>query len=80
MTDLNPTWTQTTKDTNSSTGKLQDIASAVDYQVGTYTASQLKYIEPGAMVKFEAPAGKHFMADGTMMSGAADHVGSKTFI
>ena len=80
LTDLNPTWTQTTKDTNSSTGKLQDIASAVDYQVGTYTASQLKYIEPGAMVKFEAPAGKHFMADGTLMSGAADHVGSKTFI
>ena len=80
LTDLNATWVQTSKDTNSSTGKLKDSVSAVDYQVGNFTASQLKYIEPGAMIKFEAPAGKHFMADGSLMSGAADHLGSKTYI
>ena len=80
LTDLNATWVQTSKDTNSSTGKLKDSVSAVDYQVGQFTASQLKYIEPGAMIKFEAPAGKHFMADGSFMSGEADHLGSKTYI
>ena len=78
LTDINPIWTQVTKATNQSTGNLQD-ANSTKYQVGTYTASQLKYIEPGALCKFEAPTGYHFMSDGTLMAGAADHAGASTY-
>ena len=75
LTDLNATWVQTSKDTNSSTGKFNDSVSAVDYQVGGFTASQLKYIEPGAMIKFEAPEGFHFMANDEhgLMPGLPNH-------
>jgi hypothetical protein len=59
---------------------LIDAVNVLDYQVGTYTASQLKYIEPGAMIKFTAPAGKHFMPDNSIMDGAADHPGAKDYI
>ena len=78
LTDLLPTWTQVTKDTNLSTGYFQD-ANATKYDVGSYTASQLKYLEAGALCKFEAPAGYHFMSDGTLMAGDADHSGSSTY-
>ena len=80
LTDLIPVWQQVTNATNESTGKLIDDVNILDYQVGTYTASQLKYIEPGAMIKFVAPAGKHFMEDNSLMNGAADHPGSKEYI
>ena len=78
LTDINPVWTQVSKATNQSTGNLQD-ANSTKYQVGTYTASQLKYIEAGALCKFEAPTGYHFMSDGTLMAGASDHAGASTY-
>ena len=80
LTDLNASWVQVTSGTNESTGKLSDISLGIDYQVGSFTASQLKYIEPGAMIKFVAPDGQHFMEDNSLMSGDADHSGSKTYI
>ena len=80
LNDLDPVWQQVTSSTNESTGKLIDAVNILDYQVGTFTASQLKYIEPGAMVKFVAPEGQHFMADNSLMSGVADHPESKNYI
>jgi len=80
LNDLNPVWQQVTKSTNESTGKLIDAVNVLDYQVGTFTASQLKYVEPGAMIKFVAPAGQHFMADNSLMTGVADHPGAKDYI
>jgi len=80
LNDLNPVWQQVTSSTNESTGKLIDAVNILDYQVGTFTASQLKYVEPGAMIKFVAPEGQHFMADNSLMSGSADHPGSKDYI
>ena len=43
-------------------------------QVGTFTGSLLRYVTPGTLLKFSAPAGKHFMADDslTLMTGNAD--------
>ena len=63
LTDLNATWNQVTSATNLSTGKFTNSATSTNYQVGSFTASQMKYIEPGAMIKFEAPAGFHFMGN-----------------
>jgi len=80
LNDLNATWTQVTKDTNLSTGKFSETTISIDYQVGTFTASQLRYVEPGAMVKFIAPEGQHFMEDNSLMAGVADHPNSKDYI
>ena len=80
LNDLNPVWQQVTSSTNESTGKFIDAVNVLDYQVGTFTASQLKYIEPGAMIKFVAPEGQHFMQDNSLMAGDTDHPGAKDYI
>ena len=82
LTDLNATWNQVTSATNLSTGKFTNSATGTNYQVGSFTASQMKYIEPGAMIKFEAPTGQHFMGDDNnkLMNGTADHPNSRTYV
>ena len=79
VSDLGATFNQSTSDTNRSTGVLLDVDDT-NLTVGTFTANSLKYLENGALCKFEAPEGKHFMQDGTLMDGAADHIGSKTYV
>lgn len=66
VTDLNAQFVQVTKDQNISTGYLMDLQN-VKYTVSTFTGSTLKFVQPGAMVKFIAPEGYHFMPDGTLM-------------
>ena len=63
-----------------STGKFVDSNSTA-LQVGSFTASALKYIEAGTLIKFTAPTGYHFMADNShkLMVGAADHKNSVTY-
>ena len=73
VSDLGALWVQTTTGTNLTTGHFED-SDGTKYQVGTYTGSALRFIEPGTLIKFTAPAGYHFMKDGTLMTGAADHV------
>ena len=72
--DLNATWTQVAKQTNNSSGYLQDTNS-IKLSTGTFTGSTLRYLEPGALVKFISPAGKHFMTNdfNKLMDGPADH-------
>lgn len=53
-------WINVTSDTNSSTGYIRDIGDQTIYQVGSYTNNDLKYFIPGALVKYEAPAGWYF--------------------
>ena len=72
-------WTAVTNATNIGTGYFQNIIDNALLKVGTYSTSGLKYIAPGASVKFTAPAGYHFMKDGTLMAGEADHAGSSTY-
>ena len=77
--DLGVTWLSETTDTNQNTGYFQkgDIKSFV----GSFTGNNLKLIVPGALVKFEAPAGQHFMADDShkLMTGSADHTNAVTY-
>jgi len=82
--DLNLAWSQATSATNQSTGYFLDESSIGDadptyYTVGSFTQGPLRFLEVGAMVKFTAPSGKHFMPDGTLMNGAADHKGATTY-
>src|SRR5210317_2054473 len=64
--DLGARWNQVTKAQNISTGFISD-ADASKLRTGSFTGSTLQYLEPGAMLKFEAPTGYHFMPDGTVM-------------
>ena len=78
VTDLQASFVQQTSDTNRSSGFLQDIDGTY-YNIGTYTANSLKYIEAGTLVKFTAPDGFHFMPDGKLMAGLPDHPGSTSY-
>ena len=94
VSDLNAIWRQSTAKTNRSTGYFEQIldldeifisangnsAESSVYSVGTYTTNALKNIKPGAMCKFTAPDGYHFMKNGTLMLGTADHQGSSNYI
>lgn len=59
-TSLNIAWYNQVTDINSSSGYVGDVVNAVAYPVGTYTATDLKYLTSGALVKFKAPDGYYF--------------------
>ena len=62
--ELNLKWNLTTSDTNRSTGYIKDSSDIV-YSVGSFTEGPLRFLEPGAMVKFIPETGKYFLPDGT---------------
>ena len=78
VSDLNATWTQLSLNTNRATGRFLDSTSS-PYTTGTFTANSLRYIEPGAMCRFTAPTGFHFMKDGTLMAGDGTHLGASSY-
>jgi len=57
---LNIAWYQRTNDTNQSTGYVGDNIDSTPYRTGTFAATDLQYFEPGALIKFLAPAGYYF--------------------
>jgi len=78
LTDLNISWNQSTADTNISTGYFTNVNEIRQF-LGTFTTSTLQLVRPGSALKFIAPAGKHFMPDGTLMAEAADHLNSRSY-
>ena len=69
VSDLNATWKQSTKAANSSTGLLENI-NLVPFQVGSFTTGFLRYVEPGALLKFIPPTGFYFIGNGELTSDA----------
>jgi len=78
VNDLGGTWNQITKGQNITTGYLTDTDNT-KLRVSSFTGSTLQYLSPGAMLKFISPPGQHFMPDGSLMSGPANHPGSTTY-
>ena len=80
VSDLSASWNQLSTSTNQTLGLLQDVDNNA-YSVGTFTANSLRLLEAGAMLKFVAPTGKHFMPDGSLMddSAAGDHLGKTSY-
>ena len=78
--DLGAKWNQVTNAQNISTGYLTDVDNT-KLRVGAFTGSTLKYLQEGAMVKFVAPTGYHFMADNNhkLMPGEASHPNAITY-
>lgn len=58
--NFNLSWYSRTSETNQSTGYVGDTNDATPYKVGTYVGNDLKYIQPGSLIKFTAPFGKYF--------------------
>jgi len=48
-------WVNKTTDINQSSGFIGSIDPIVPYKTGSYTSTLLRFITPGALVKFEAP-------------------------
>ena len=61
-----------------STGYFQDI-NGTKIAVSTFTAGIMRFIEPESLIRFIPPEGSHYMQDNTLMSGAADHIGSREY-
>lgn len=71
LTELNPTFVQATSGFNETTGYLSDKTDGLPFKVGNFTGSSLKYIEPGALVKFVPPTGYFFADNGTLTTNSS---------
>lgn len=65
-------WTEVNKIPNESRGYF-NLGSTV-YSVGTFSKSNLKYVQPGSMVKFIAPTGKYFDEHNNIKSIPASNI------
>jgi len=79
VSNLNYTWVKETQDNNRTTGYFVD-SNNTSIAVSSFTKSIMRFITPGSLLKFTAPDGFHFMPDGTLMQGTADHKGSKDYL
>lgn len=75
--DLGATWNQTSSATNVSTGYLTN-SNNVKVKVGSFTASNMKFVKTNSLLKFEPPTGYHFL-NGELVAGAPDYRGGKAY-
>lgn len=68
LTDPSVRWVQSTKSTNQSTGYFVDSTNGIPMQTGAFSAGNLRYLEPGAMIKFMPPLGQYFLPNGNLTS------------
>ena len=64
-------WQTSSVDANSLTGYFYNIVSNTDtpIPIGTYSTNNVKYVTPGASIKFVAPAGYYFDANNRLVAG-----------
>ncbi len=61
FTDNNTIWNQVTNDINNSSGYFTNLVDTTSIlPVATYTTGLLRYLTPGALIKFIPPTGKSF--------------------
>jgi hypothetical protein len=75
--ELGLSFTQVTSDTNRSTGYFKD-SSNIRYSVSSFTEGPLRFLEPGAMVKFLPPVGYYFLPNGTLTTNSRQ-LGAKAY-
>ena len=80
VSDLNAIWSQSSTTTNQTLGLFNNVDGNA-YTVGTFTANSLRLLEAGTLLKFAAPAGQHFMPNGTLMTDGAGtaHLGKTSY-
>jgi hypothetical protein len=65
LSDPYPIFNQATTSYNETSGYFTNNIGSI-IKVGSFTGDTVKYIEPGALVKFIAPAGKYFTTSGKL--------------
>jgi hypothetical protein len=66
--DVNVKWLQSTIDDTSSTGYFGNIFDNFPVKVSTYTTSNLKFVEPGALIKFVPPNNNEAFKNGEIVT------------
>ena len=79
VADLNFVWNPTTNDTNQSSGIFQDQFQ-IPVAVSSFTASTMRFVSPGSLVKFSAPAGSCFDKNNTIQARTPNTLGDKLYI
>ena len=69
LSTINSTWVSTTTTTNTNTGYVNGTGPLV---VGDYSTSNLKYLKPGALIKFKSPDTRKFLNNSFVASGTAN--------
>ena len=67
LSDLNAMFVQVTGGYNQSNGYIANVTDKTPLSV-IYTGTALKYVQPGALLKFVPPAGKYFTSKGGLTS------------
>jgi hypothetical protein len=77
-------WLRTSSSTNQTSGYFVDAnLGNLPLKVGGFTATSLKYLTLGSLVKFRAPTGYHFMktdSNKLMITGVTSHYGQADYI
>jgi hypothetical protein len=73
-------WNLSTTQINQTTGFFYSESVSQPQSVGGFTSSTRRYIEPGALLKFEAPAGFYFTTDNQLAVGTPTRSDEKSFI
>lgn len=77
--DLGSVWNQSSFDTNQSTGYFAN-ANDVAVMVSTFTNSNMKFVKPSSLLKFEPPEGYYFTPDNTLQEGTASSKGTRSYL
>ena len=75
--DLGAVWTQSSSEVNRSTGFMTN-PNGVLVKTGTFTGSNMKFVKVNSLLKFEPPAGFHFL-NGALEPGEPDYRGGTTY-
>ena len=79
IAELNYTWSATTNDTNQSTGLFKDQFN-IPEAVSSFTATTMRNVSPGSLIKFTPPSGYHYDKDNQLVLGAVSKLGDKEYI
>ena len=79
LTASNVNWNRVSFGSNYSTGYFTNDTGEV-LEISTTSGNNRSYVKVGGMLKFSAPTGYHFMKNGTLMAGAANHPNSMTTV
>ena len=75
-------WTTVTTDSSSSSGFISNQSDLQINKVSSFTATDLKYFSPGALVRFSAPEGKYFNTNNknALVTGTGTEPGYVTYL
>ena len=73
-------WNQSTAIVNQTTGFFKNSASGGTVAVGEFASSNTKFIQEGALVKFEAPTNQFFDANNRLQTGVPTKANEKLVI